>query len=120
MSAPVQPDKGDETTELSPYREKIFRLWARYLGLNDVDTAPYDYRGAFMAGVKPETSAVDGMPHWPDTFKRHGHPTFSVQSQYSAGPFDGGAWGGPDGERYISPLPKIAPRDVTAVRGRVR
>lgn len=50
----------------------------------------YDYRGAFLAGLGRGASTG----HFPDTFKQHGHPTFSVESKYSAGPGDGGSWRG--------------------------
>lgn len=43
-----------------------------------------------MAGLNRDTESQ----HWPDTFKQHGHPTFSVESQYSKGPNDGGRWNG--------------------------
>lgn len=69
----------------------------------DHPAAKYDYRGywrdvAAKGGDQTKTYA-DG-PHFPDTYKQHGHPTFSVESKYSAGQFDGGRWGGSDGETY--------------------
>lgn len=79
-----------ETTNLSPDDEDTFQQWGKKHNLSDIDhpDSHYDYRGAFAAGVEPK----DG--HWPDTFKQHGHPTFSVESQYSTGPGDGGHWEG--------------------------
>ena len=77
-----------ERTALSPKDEAQFAQWVAAHKIADVDAPDsfYDYRGAYKAGVDP----VGG--HWPDTFKQHGHPTFSVESQYSAGPGDGGTW----------------------------
>lgn len=46
----------------------------------------YDLRGAFKAGLKPTNG------HWPDTFKKPNHPTFSRESVYAdetAGTWDG-------------------------------
>lgn len=37
----------------------------------------YDLRGAFKAGLKPTNG------HWPDTFKKPNHPTFSRESVYA-------------------------------------
>lgn len=50
----------------------------------------YDYRGFFKKeGAKPVRFGID---HFTDQFKQHGHPTFSQESQYSKGPWDGGMW----------------------------
>lgn len=78
-----------ETTALSPDEEAAFRAWAQQNNVTDVDQPDsfYDYRGAYKAGLQPDDSR-----HWPDTFKQHGHPTFSIESQYSQGPGDGGRW----------------------------
>lgn len=94
---------GNERTALTPADELTFQLWARRNGIRDVDHPQsfYDYRGywksvASKGGDQRQTYA-DG-PHFPDTYKQHGHPTFSVESQYSAGPWDGGRW---RGESYV-------------------
>jgi hypothetical protein len=98
----VRPAPRD-TTPLTPAAEKKFRAWTRQMGVTDADepNAFYDYRGAYKAGVKPGADR-----HWPDTFKQHGHPTFSNESQY-AGEGEGGAWA-PDG-RFLPPLPRSLP-----------
>ncbi len=51
-------------------------------------TYDYDMRGAFQQGISP---AENG--HYPDTFKKPNHPTFSDQSMYHGvdGNF-GGSW----------------------------
>lgn len=107
-----------ETTVLPVGLERLFQQWVLEQGVADADSphSKYDYRGAFMDGLQSSVSAVDGAPHWPDTYKRHGHPSFSVESKYSTGPFDGGAWGGADGETYLRQLPK--PGVADAVRRR--
>lgn len=80
-----------ETTRLSPKAEPRFRAWVKRYNIRDLDhpDSHYDYRGAFLAGAKP-----DAKGHWPDTFKQHGHESFSVQSKYSRGAGDGGTWNG--------------------------
>lgn len=103
MTRPTHPA---ETTQLSPLDELRFRAWVHNHDITDLDApkSHYDYRGAFVAGAKP-----DATGHWPDTFKQHGHPTFSTESQYSNGPGDGGNW---HGDTFI---PQVnAGRDATS------
>lgn len=112
-----------ETTHLSEGDEQRFREWARGAGVQDVDNPQsfYDYRGYWRdiasRGLDPREMHDDGL-HFPDTYKQHGHPTFSVESRYSAGPDDGGRW---DGEAYIpavrGPRPTLPELRRTAVRG---
>lgn len=92
----------DETTKLTPPEEKQFKEWVKQNKITDVNEPDsfYDYRGAFKAGVSPSDDK-----HWPDTFKQHGHPTFSVESQYSKGPNDGGTWN--DNGQFIPPRRQI-------------
>lgn len=93
----------DETTKLSPSEEAAFRAWVRATGIKDVDhpASRYDYRGYWKEvaskGVDQRKEYADG-PHFPDTYKQHGHETFSNESKYSRGPIDGGRW---DGETYV-------------------
>jgi hypothetical protein len=88
----------DEVTRLGDADEQAFQTWAQQSGIKDLETAAYDYRGFFKAnGPIPYQWGVD---HLPDTFKQHGHPTFSVESTYSRGPMDGGRWAG---ETFITP-----------------
>jgi hypothetical protein len=84
-------------------------------GLLDVNSpdAHYDYRGAFLAGANPADGSGPQAGHWPDTFKQHGHPTFSVESQYSRGPSDGGHW---LGDLFLPHEPRAA-SDATATEG---
>lgn len=73
--------------------EAQFRLWAQTNGIQHYDSpdAYYDMRG-FWKSTQGAAHPPGSEQHFPDTFKQHGHPTFSVESQYSAGPYDGGRW----------------------------
>lgn len=92
----------DEQTTLSPADEQRFRAWAQTNRIENYDhpDAHYDMRGYWQ-----QTQGAPHPPgseqHFPDTFKQHGHPTFSVESQYSAGPYDGGRW--IEGDNFVPP-----------------
>lgn len=86
---------GEFDTVLSPGREAQFQQWISQQPIPPEDDGrDYDYRGAFVAGIRP-----DGRGHWPDTFKKPAHPTFSVESKYSRGR-SAGRW---EGEKFIPP-----------------
>lgn len=99
-------------TQLSPEQEQAYQAWKQQNAPRD-SGADYDLRGAFQAGVRPagpEAGADAG--HFPDTFKKPGHPTFSNQSQYApARPDLAGFW---QGENYIPP---VAPSGAEMFRG---
>jgi hypothetical protein len=82
-----------EHTRLTPAEEWAFQQWAQTNGIRDVDhpDSYYDYRG-FWKQTQGAAHPPGESLHFPDTFKQHGHPSFSVESQYSAGPHDGGRW----------------------------
>lgn len=88
-----------EVTALQPDREQQFQAWAKANQITDVDhpDSHYDYRGFWQ-----ETNGAPHQPgdHFPDTYKQHGHPTFSVESKYSSGQNDGGRW---DGNTFVPP-----------------
>lgn len=91
----------DERTSLTPAEETAFQQWAAQNQIQDVDMPEsfYDYRG-YWKGIASQGGEAtkmypDGL-HFTDQFKQHGHPTFSVESQYSRG--DGGHWAG---EKYV-------------------
>lgn len=91
----------NEVTRLTPEEEIAFRLWAMQNGITDVDApqSKYDYRGYWKdvaSKGEDQTKQYGDGPHFPDTFKQHGHPTFSVESKYSGGAWDGGRWVGED------------------------
>ena len=73
-------------TPLAPKDEAAYQTWAKKLGAQG-NTYDYDLRGAFAAGAG---QAANG--HFPDTFKKPNHPTFSDQSQYSTPQMPGGQW----------------------------
>lgn len=97
-----QPRTGNFDTPLSPTEEAQFQQWkARYAPRDTGED--YDLRGAFKAGLTPDP--VTG--HWPDTFKKPNHPTFSNESQYAgAAPGLAGSWQGPNRDVYTqAPAP---------------
>lgn len=96
-----------ESTRLSPLEAALFAKWveenknAPGVGTYDSPEAKYDMTGFFHD--KQALSQWKPGDHFPDTYKTHGHPTFSIQSKYSKGPFDGGTW---DGDQFV---PNIHP-----------
>ncbi len=92
-----------ETTTLSPDEERQFQAWVSANktapGVRNYQEAPYDMRG-FWQDKKARAAWKPGE-HFPDTYKQHGHPTFSVESKYSKGPNDGGRW---EGETFVPPV----------------
>lgn len=107
LAAP--PLRARETTRLAPEDETKFAAWVRQNGVADVDDprSHYDYRGYWRDIASQggdQTKAYEDGLHFPDTYKQHGHPTFSVESRYSAGPEDGGEW---NGEQFVSPAERV-------------
>lgn len=84
-----------EITLLSPVEEKSYRNWLSVSQITDADKPDsyYDYRGLFKELAGKPVPLTDNR-HFPDTYKQHGHPTFSIESKYSKGPNDGGNWNG--------------------------
>jgi hypothetical protein len=82
-------------TPLNMMDEFSFQQWKMQNAPND-SGVDYDLRGAFKAGLTP---AENG--HWPDTYKKPNHPTFSNESIYAQDRPDlAGRW---EGETYIPP-----------------
>lgn len=70
-------------TQLSPEQEKAYQ--EKY---GPEDSRDYDTRGFFKSGA-----AQAGNGHFPDTFKKPSHPTFSDESQYHGmNGNEGGKW----------------------------
>jgi hypothetical protein len=94
-------------TPLSPQEEQAFQQWfsknKQSGATHPQDTGhDYDLRGAFKAGVKPGADT-----HWPDTFKKPNHPTFSDESIYSS--LTGtkpGHWNGNNLISFGAPMPQ--------------
>lgn len=83
-------------TPLSAQEEMAFHKWKALNAPQDSGT-DYDLRGAYKAGLAP---AANG--HWPDTFKKPNHPTFSNESIYAAQmPEAAGRW---RGDEYVPPI----------------
>ncbi len=88
LSYGIDPEKYN--TPLSTNEETEFQLWKSKFAPRD-SGMDYDLRGAYKSGLMP--SASNG--HWPDTFKKPNHPTFSNQSLYAADRPDlAGSWFG--------------------------
>jgi len=90
-------------TRLNKEEEQAFQDWKTKYAPDD-SGQDYDLRGAFKAGLTPNPETG----HWPDTFKKPNHPTFSDQSIYAqAAPQLAGHW---QGDRYIPPTPQAIPQ----------
>jgi flagellum-specific peptidoglycan hydrolase FlgJ len=119
----VEPDTGEADwsfldTRLNPSDEMAYQRWKQYFAPQD-SGEDYDLRGAFLAGVTPDTQTG----HWPDTYKKPNHPTFSDQSKFAkryperAGHWNGDTYQRPgagqeDGENdpnSPTPDPRVAP-----------
>jgi hypothetical protein len=86
-----------ETTPLTPEQEKVFQQWAAQAGIGDLDSplSAYDYRGYWADPTVPQKEKASYRwlkSHLPDTYKQHGHESFSAESKYSRGKWDGGQW----------------------------
>lgn len=98
-------------TPLPAELERQFQAWLRAESKKkkrdlSMDLYTYDMRGFWMlkmAGIAKEDPKTD---HYPDTFKKPNHPTFSVESIYNQAPspaggkFQGGIWG-KEGEFFM-------------------
>ena len=86
----------DFETRLSPQDELKYMVWKSMVAPND-SGHDYDFRGAFKAGVQPDPQTG----HWPDTFKKPNHPTFSDESIYAKQvPELAGHW---NGDQFVPP-----------------
>jgi hypothetical protein len=92
----------NEQTQFTPAEEVAFQAWGRANGLSDLNSpeAHYDYRG-FWKMTRGLPHLPGSEQHFPDLFKQHGHPTFSVESRYSRGSNDGGTWRGTQQDQFV-------------------
>lgn len=81
-----QVDPSQYNTPLSTADEHHFQQWIKKQG-REKDLNDYDLRGAWAGQVEQSENG-----HFPDTFKKPNHPTFSDESQYSNGETKGGKW----------------------------
>lgn len=87
MNKDVNDYSSKYNTVLSPEEEKAYQIWATKTGRGR-DVYDYDMRGAWKNNV-----SADGDEHYPDTYKKPNHPTFSDQSIYhGADGLYGGTW----------------------------
>lgn len=121
---PVRDYDAEFNTILTPEEEDAFQEWKLRLAPDD-SGKDYDLRGAYKAGITPagpEAGADEG--HWPDTFKKPNHPTFSTQSRYAA-QGEPGRW---EGKKFVPPqyddpqdaLISMLRRDGLRLRGPTR
>lgn len=94
--ANVKPVAGGRyDTPLGDQDEAAFQKWRKKNVASFDSGEDYDFRGAYKAGIKSDPNSH----HWPDTFKKPNHETFSDESQYAKDAPDlAGHW---DGDKYI-------------------
>jgi hypothetical protein len=90
-----QPDLTDEyNTELSPEQEAAYQRW-KAIQRVPTSTHDYDLKGFFADQVFGKTDTREHEGHFPDTWKKPNHMTFSDQSKYAEdldGTSTGGRW----------------------------
>lgn len=97
-------------TTLGSDEENVYQGWKAAIAPHD-SGEDYDFRGAFKAGVGPDESG-----HWPDTFKKPNHPTFSNESMYAKDRPDlAGHW---EGEKFVPPANPFNQFDEELARDR--
>lgn len=105
-AAPQRDFDNSYNTILSPAEESRFTVWKRRYAPKD-SGEDYDLRGAFKADLWPDSKTG----HWPDTFKKPNHETFSDESRYA--PYgQPGRW---EGETFIPPK-SAKPLDFDSIR----
>lgn len=67
------------------------------------DLVDYDMQGWYKAN---KDTAMEPGQHYPDTFKKPNHPTFSDESMYSNDQAKGGRWSTVEGKDTFSPGPE--------------
>ena len=103
--APQETDEAPDmtnqyNTKLSDKDEKDYQSWATKNNRQN-DTYDYDMRGAWKEGVQQGDSG-----HFPDTYKKPNHPTFSDESKYhGTDGHEGGKWSKQDGKDRFDPGP---------------
>ncbi len=118
----AMPSHAPETTALSSGDEAKYRQWVQDNNIPDGPDSRYDMRGywqdiASKGGDETQINDQDRLRHFPDTYKQHGHPTFSAESKYSRGPQDGGKW---IGDTLVPPPSPSHVRIVDTSTGAVR
>lgn len=108
-------------TKLSKEDEKNFKEWFKESKENGIiyedDTGKdYDFRGFWKDVVKSNdgNGQYSAETHFPDTYKKPNHETFSNESKYATGKMKkyAGSW---NGNTYIPPKQKYQDRDAADV-----
>lgn len=73
------PIGGDLSKETANYYKWVGEMKGKTGRDVDNDRYDYDIQGAYKDGAAP----TDDTGHWPDTYKKPNHPTFSDQSKYN-------------------------------------
>jgi len=88
----VYQQQGQFDTPLNPEEQESYNK--KY---GPSDNRDYDMQGFHK--YNPDFEAGPGQ-HYPDTFKKPNHPTFSDESIYHGGEYEGGRWNELEGGRY--------------------
>jgi hypothetical protein len=122
LRLPERPPETQYTTQLSPEEEERFQEWARRNGIRMEPgwNEDYDMRGLWKSN--PQMSA-DVRGHFPDTYKKPFHPTFSNESVYATP--DAPHWAGSrlfdrDGRLIADETPDIVPPQPVTLSDMVR
>ena len=108
-------------TKLSKDEEKDFKNWFEESKKNGVihpddNGIDYDFRGFWKNIIKDNKDAAkfNAETHFPDTYKKPNHETFSIESKYATGNMKkyAGSW---DGDTYIPPKKSYRNRDAEDV-----
>lgn len=104
-------------TRLSPEDEAAYQAWAKKNGREN-DVEDYDMRGAWLEAKQKGVSLEDGRGHFPDTYKKPNHPTFSDQSKYNGeGGVKGGTWSKTeDGRDVFTPNRDLSPQEQQSLK----
>lgn len=104
-------------THLSPEDEAAYQAWAKKNGREN-DVEDYDMRGAWLEAKQKGVSLEDGRGHYPDTYKKPNHPTFSDQSKYNGeGGVKGGTWSKTeDGRDVFTPNRDLSPQEQQSLK----
>ena len=108
-------------TKLSKEDKKEFDEWFAEAKANGVihpddNGEDYDFKGFWKDMIKnsKDGEAYNAEAHFPDTYKKPNHETFSVESKYAVGNMKkyAGSW---DGDEYIPPKKKYKDRDIADI-----
>jgi hypothetical protein len=74
-------------TGLGDYEKGLYESWVKGFDIPDGKDSYYDMKGYFKDNILQgrDVSGVsdfDGKRHFPDTYKKPGHPSFSKESKY--------------------------------------